>query len=269
MIKEAINYVAMEAERRAHNERKFVYEPREPEHIYFTVRPDGTVERCVADPAPRDYTARSIAGLCAQVTELIKTMPDGPVCIFVGRENVVAVLGELDRRDRVTLPLRLTEPYKVLADGRALAGVKQNALLWILRSCFRNNVHPLSFVPDIKQIKFRSNTDSQSDVGQGRQSIGKSVMAEMLGVAGELPEEIQLVCPVYEDLGDPELVTEFTCYCAVGINLADQEFTVKPMPGEVESGALKSGVKIAERIEWRLGELVTGGKVKVFVHSEP
>ena len=238
----------------------------EPKDVYFIRQPDGTLVRHVAEPSPRNYTATSLPGLCDQVRHFAGGMED--VCIFIGDTAIRAVLGEAARRHSVVLPLACTEGYSLLQQAATeLAELSQADLLWILRTSFRGNVHPATLIPDIKQIKFRSSSNADTELGQGRASIGKSVMAEMVGAGGELPEEIQLVCPVYEDLGDAELKLEYTFLLALAVNLAEQEFTLKPLPGEINAARLKVGEAIAERLTWQLGDLVSSGKVKVFRHS--
>ena len=260
MIQEAIKHVA---ERAIENAAARVLKvPGEPLDVVYIDVPGKPLERRICEPAPRNYTARTLTGLCEQINHFNNDfVPDGGICVFVGRSEVVVSIGEDVRRDHISMPLVFSQPFAWLREatqtGRSLT---QKELVWLLRSTFRNDVVPASFCTDIRQVRFTGGSDGQSDVGNGSEALRKSVQASMaMGSGSALPEEIAVYASVYEGIADVDM--RFRVIVAVDVNLSEQKFILKVLPGEVERCEIDAVSNIAEYIR----ETCKG--VTVFVDS--
>lgn len=260
MIQEAIKHVAERAIENA--AARILKVPGEPLDVVYIDVPGKPLERRVCEPAPRNYTARTLTGLCEQINHFNNDfVPDGGVCVFVGRGEIVVSIGEDVRRDHVSMPLVFSQPFEWLREakdnGRTLT---QKELVWLLRSTFRNDVVPASFCTDIRQVRFVNGSDGHSEVGHGSEGLRKSVQASMaMGSGNALPEEIGMFALVYE--GVAEIETRFRVNVAVDVNLAESKFVLKVLPGEVERCEIDAVSNIAEYIR----ETCKG--VTVFVDS--
>src|SRR5271166_4622420 len=77
----------------------------EPNHVYVLQKPDGTTELKQAAPVPRQHL---VGDLFALRDALLLEKSDFPHTIFYSRHGVVGIYHDLDRRDRVVLPLGLS-----------------------------------------------------------------------------------------------------------------------------------------------------------------
>lgn len=237
--------------------RPFVmHTPAEPKHVYRVGFPgDGnraaSVGRVEVEPAPRNYQSESLEGLCGVVVDLANKFVDrGGVRVFAGRARVLAILGEDVRRDSVTMMLSISEPFQTLIDASEdLDGIAQADLLWTLKSQFRNNVAPASFLPNLKQMRFKRDTAGTSDMSPGRESLGRQVMAEIVGATGDFPETVTLTCPMYSNLPTAPMAT---VECALRVNLEQQTFTLKPIDGELDRVRGEFDAWLAKELEGRL-----------------
>lgn len=226
--------------------------------------PDGTLtQQDVPLPPPelRAYEANSVEGFCQQVLHLAPKFKDaGGVAVFVGAEangrgKIAAVLGEHERREEVVMEL-VPHPAAVkLAEWEADNGceIEQRDLLWLLRTTFANAVQPASFVPAIRQVKFRVNTAADSSVQIGRESMGKSVDAEMVQGSDAVGEELQLKMPVYTNVREEAGPAGFVV-CQLDILIGKQKFKIKPWAGEVTARREAANRAIAATIRTKLGE---------------
>lgn len=256
MIQEAIEKVQQMV--RDEKRMQVVVVDREPKDVFWLVDKDGKAERKVAEPAPRSYTATSLTGFCHQLSHF--ATPGNKIAVFVGRGCVTALLDEETRRDRITLKLRETQAFQFLAAAQESAKVlSQKDLIWELRTRFRSQVAPADFLADIRQLRFRSGDEGEATVQTGNESLRRNVQASVVAGGKDIAEAIDLDAAVYE--GTPEIEDDTSFRVAVDMNLSEQKFQLRTLPGESESALLATHEKIREYI---LGTVIN---VRVFVDS--
>lgn len=239
MSKKTINCVR---ERAIKDSRPITFHgPGEPDDVYFLHAPGWddqrpTIERMVAEPKPRAYKAGTLDGLVDQVKYMAGLSDKKPV-VFVGGRAVRVVLDENgDRRDRVGLDMRDSEPFSALHDN-VIDGVDQRGLIWLLRTIFKDALVEADVLPVVRSLRFASNSDGHSNIKVGNESMGKSIDAQAAGADGvDIPETLTFRIPIYREMRSPD-GKEFTAdiECALDVNLMDRTFRVKPVAGSLES----------------------------------
>ena len=261
MIQEAIEKVQQMV--RDEKRLQVVVVEREPKDVFWLVDQDGKAERHVAEAKPRQYQATSLTGLCKQINHFNTpgTADFLKPTVFVGRGRVTVLLNEEDRRHSITLALAESQGFAFLREAQAAAkALDQKMLVWELRTRFRGDVSPASFLPDIKQLRFQSSSDGEAVVQTGRESLRRHVQAGVvMGDAKELAEVIVIGCPVYECI--PEIALDNNFEVAVDVNLAEQKLVFRTMPGECEKAMREAHEAIVEHLQ----EVCPG--VTVFVDS--
>lgn len=238
--------------------------PSEPKDVYFLDNHDGNPVRHLAEPAPRRYRATSLTGLCQQIKYFHSFVNEKfSICVFVGRSRVVVLMDEDSRRESIVLTLADTQGFSWLSQAQSTPkNISQKSLIWELRSRFASQVSPANFLPDLRQLRFKSGDEGESTVGVGNGTLRRSVQAGvMMGDGKQLAEKIGIYASVYE--GVPEIAGSIEFDVSIDVDLSKQEIIVKTNPGECESAILATHESIAAFINERcLG-------VTVFVDSSP
>lgn len=184
---------------RKSQEVAFTRPPNGPPDQFYLCRPGETPELVTAEPAPRRVRCGSVDGFVQAVTRLHEGV-EGDVVVYVGAAMVHAYLREFgDRRDTVSMMLTETDQLKAVRE-MVERPVVQDDLVWMLRSTLAGCCTHAQFPTMVRKLKITNNEDGQRSVGVGRESIGASVVREMSGIDGDLPETIDMVVPVYEEV---------------------------------------------------------------------
>ena len=108
--------------------------------------------------------------------------------ILVNREQSVF--------DKATLALRLSAEW--VAVDRLLRGpISQKELITLMRGPLAKAIQP-NYLAAFRGVRFRSTSTTE----RGNSTLGRSVDLEVASTAGELPDELSLLVPVY----DPTIV---------------------------------------------------------------
>ena len=264
MIQEAIQQIAEMA--REANKTSVLIVPNEPKDVYHLVHKGGTIERRTAEPRPREYRASSLTGLCQQINYFNTADATLPICVFVGRGQIVVSLDEKERRESIRMALDDTEGFKLLEGMKAPRKFDQKSLIWTLRTTFNERVAPADFLPDVRQLRFKSGDDGEATVGVGNESLRRSVQQSVAMGGKDLVGRITIEAEVYDGL--PEIVASLskkdpTFDVAVDVDLTEQKLVLKTMPGECEQALIDAHEAISEYI---VGQCPG---VTVFVDSLP
>lgn len=175
--------------------------------------------------------------------------------IFQSPDRIVAVLDDSERFDTVTLALAYSERWQALHSlikGGGALDHKQ--LIRLLNVTLRGGVNP-TLVAQLRQINFTAGQTGGSGIQHGRESMGRSVEASVLGTA-DIPESFLVSVPVYSnaDLREPQQV-ELT----LEIDVGRQSFNVLPAADELTRGQQAMATTIRERCIDKLGECVLDG----------
>lgn len=243
MIAEAIQAVTEMANRA--QEARVVHLPQEADDVYLLQKPDGTVERRIAEPAPRNYQLFTLYDLAVAIREI--PARDRRV-VFVGRSQVSVSLDEAGaRREWLRMRLPLSHEYKALKNCEALrTPLGQRAFVSMLRIDLAACV-PADFVDVFRGLKCESKQTASSEVRPSRESLGREVLTEVKAGGKDLPEEVQVRVCVYRDLTDPEF--HRVVRCVVQTDLQEMTFALIPVAGELERAQRETDELIRGQIE--------------------
>lgn len=220
--------------------------PAMPKDKVLIEKTPGNVEGFDVPRAAVVDKASTLAGLAQQINAIDDDSTDAVASVYVGND-AISVVWDDNRRDRITMMLPWSEPFTVLARPDGLAGCKQRDLVWLLRSTFRGMFSPPELLPALRNVKFTNAGESDTNLQHGRESLGRKVEAEVAG-AGAIPEEVLFSVPVFSDVSFEGNQFVASVLCALNIDLAEQRFTLKPVP---------DAIAVAKRLanEWICGIL--------------
>lgn len=202
-----------------------------PDHIKLYVGPDGVRERLVADPPLRDHELGTLAGLLAfcQATVAGKHEGQNPV-LWLGPTKLRLVLNDVTRRDSASLALTFSEPLTLLMSGATGHARNQADFVRLLR------IELAGTLPDaerllalVRTIRFGVGDDGESVIQHGKESMGRSIRAEVHGL-DVLPEEVVLNVRIY---ANPDIKMVRPIRCALDIIPASQQFRLVPLPMQI------------------------------------
>lgn len=258
MIKEAID--RLEALVRERDRVEFKQAPGEPKDAYYLCQSGQPTRLVRAEAGPRHIYCESVIGACEAIRELVVEEADATRFVYVGPQGVRAHLHEFgDRRDTVRMPLTLT-PQMAAIVALTEKPIDQPELVWLLRSTLSQCCTHPQFPTMVRKLKFKSNSEGDRSVGIGRESIGASVVKEMAGIDGELPEEVGFIVPVYEEIWHDTQAGkrhEEEIILAVNVDLQKQQFVFRPI-GSATKDALRNARRAAvTQFREKLGERAT------------
>lgn len=209
--------------------------PQEPKDVYLLQKPDGLVERHVAEAAPRNYVAFRVSDIVSMVEHYAALATGKLLKVFCGRGKVSVLFDEDGaRRDRITLSVPDSKQYTLLCElERGREFESQKDLVSMLRVDLAGAV-PMDFVALMRQLKFDDSNKAESTLAAGKESLGGTVYREALAGGREMPEEVIFHVPVYEDLvgrdGD-QFSIDITAI--VDVNMVDRTIRLVPKPPEL------------------------------------
>lgn len=163
---------------------------------------------------------------------------DAQSTVFVNLTSVVCVLADVDsgyREDKLTLALSLSP---VFADLDALkTPVKQDVLTRMLRTAFSQCEWSAPVRESVETIRWIRNESGDSDISAGRNSFGKSVLAEVSGMKTPIPEQATCTFRPYPTL---ENVGSVCVDCSLIVDQGAQTFLLQPQPMEVEAAKIRA-----------------------------
>lgn len=195
----------------------------EREGVYFLVGPDGKATKHVADPSWHREQLETPGELAA----FVDSEKGDRSVVFLNEKQVIFVKDLADRRDIATCTLIETPQIQWLkqCSGKQL---QQADFVRLLRITFRGALGPDSgLVALIRNLKFSTAADGGANIQHARESIGRSVMAEVRGESA-IPEEVTLRVPVFENHPFIAPVS-----CAIEVFPHEQAFRLTPFPLQV------------------------------------
>lgn len=219
---------------------------REPPHVYY-LRIGDELRRCEAEPPPRQHTTTSLESLANIAMQFATESND--VAVWYGRQGIVALLDDTTRRDRVTLHLRPSKQMEVLTMwDRNVTWLDQWKLFETMRICFGHYINTPGIIDSIRRLRFRLTSTGEKTIEHGRQSIGKSLEAELTGVK-DIPEEISFTVPAF-DGGALGVYCHITT--VVQVNPEAEKIALIPEAGAIE----RSWLRVENEIGGLLLELI-------------
>lgn len=199
----------------------------EPDHCYYLRSPDGSLEFQCAHPAPSKHTALSLQAI-ADIAKL-----EGAGEVWYSPNKVTILFGDA-LRDRADLILVHSDQIKQLIQWKEnRAALTQPELIRVLRTTFRDSLSSAPVLLEtLKKIRFNTSSAINAEVGHGKSSVGKELMAEVTGT-GQIPEYVTFMVPVF---ANPFLAAiRFPVECALDPDASTGQFRVIPLPAQIET----------------------------------
>jgi hypothetical protein len=235
----------------------------EPPHVYYVVKQDGELERVTATTGPDAHTASDLNTLCRLCHAMTEAAPE----IWYSRLGVVAVL-EPHEDHRSTCKLQLTPSPQLKRliewDGVGRHTLSQGEFILALRTLFAGCA-PDMLLPAVRQVKTSKAADVNSKIEQGKVSLGKSMIAEMTGVAA-IPEEVPFVVPVFAQAAVPVMAK---LRVAIDPDPQTERFTLIVLPGDVEAALAYGEERLAVMLTEELGQLFSKGSPVPIYRGSP
>lgn len=235
--------------------RRIVRAEAEPPHVYYVQQPDGTMQRTVAVEPPARHEAADIDTLCRVARDFVSHEPPNVPAVWHHRGGVEAVLSQhAGYAPTCTLTLGPSPQLALLArwDQAGRASLTQAEFVTLLRTMFADCA-PADLLPAIRNVKSTKNAEVNSQIAQGKVSLGKSIVAEMTGVAG-IPERVAFTVPVFAQAAVP---VSGTVRVEIDPDPQNERFTLIVLPGDVEAAYAQAEEAVGRRLVERLAALST------------
>lgn len=248
------------------NGQRIFTAPGEPPHVYYVLQPDGKLTLVQATFRERVCQATDLDTLCRLAVEHSK--PDVGLTpeVWCCRSGVVAVLcpEEADRGPSCTLGLTASPQMACLTawDRAGRVSLSQAELVLLLRTMFAGAVSP-DFLPAVRNVRTAKNAEVNSQIAQGKVSLGKSIVAEMTGVAA-IPERVTFLVPVFAESAVPIVGP---VRVEIDPDPQSERFTLVVLPGDVERAYAAAEDNLVERVRRLLdasADTLAAGAVKVY-----
>ena len=238
-LAEALQFTAEQAEKAAgaSNKVQVLDLPCEPKGVYGLVKADGTFQRIVAGASPRGHALHRVDQIVDFVQDARDRLSAKPT-VWYSRKGVQVLLVddslEANLQSRATINFAFTPQFELIrscADSSPWHDPKQFCL-WIrskLIDCLRDGREILSIMKD---LRFNVQNFGKSIIGQGRESIGREVDAEVTSEFGDLPDDLFFDVRVIDD---PSLLRRQAIQCALEVDPQKGLMRVVPLAGQIQN----------------------------------
>lgn len=230
--------------------------PLEPAGTYLLVAADGSHRKVLADPPPRKHTLCSVDQVIPAVERYKEFWQPS---VWYSQAAVIVLLNDdadFRMEDRAVCALTPSREFAALrgfaSNGQTLS---QKQFVLALRTIFAEALGDQldGLVRAIRSVTFANGSTGRSEVGRGRESVDRSVIAETKGNSEDIPQEVSLDLRVFDD---PALKARFRIRAAVEIEAQTSQFSLIPL-GDGLEGVLDDQMQA-------IGELFSGLDCPVF-----
>jgi len=189
---------------------------------------------------PIDITAETLSGICEAVMDYDADVDhDCVIRVGVTNRGVCCTLDDRgDRAHRISMGFDLSPSFRSLSSG-VFVDTDQPDLIWNIRTLFPARVDE-TFLPAIRQLRFKSGRDEGVNIQQGRETVDLSIEQSVSSDGGTTSpdgviEEVTLHTTVFDHLeshSDEPLLQAIKC--GVRVNVQDRVFTIRPLAGEMD-----------------------------------
>lgn len=194
---------------------------------YFSI--GGKRESIAIPPPPRTHQVQDVASFLRAASRYGPEADTsvGP-SLWHNDTSLIAILNDVeDRYDTVTLKLVQSETFQWLTKIGSVT-MDQRTMVRALRTTL-NGCVPESLLPAIRKLEVSTAGKTSSDMTHGRERGTKEFASELAGTAA-IPEEIQVICRVYDTF---DINLAVSVRCALDIQLPQMEFRLIPLPNQL------------------------------------
>ena len=268
MLKDALEFLKNSAAKEFYP--RVITPAAEPKQAYLLAKEDGTYERMVAMPHPRQHKANDIESLIRALVDCSKIglqmfSADGAQMpskssVWYDQDGIVGLFSDATRYDRVSMDLGVSpqiESLQKLVDTEPT--MDQRKLIRFLKHEMSGCLGPTGKLLDvIRAVKFTNNQSGESARTQGKASIGNRIEAELTGV-GALPEYVTFAVPTF---ANPRFSSVQDIVCSLDVDPVTGQFQLIPVPMAIENAISLALTIVGEAIDSTIAEM---GKPEDFV----
>jgi len=218
----------------------------------------GRTEVVILPPPNRQHTVRTLIDLGRMTIAMAEgkaptrfgdaESPTPHPVVYHDEERCVLVCDDADRRDFVTLELVVTPEWSAICKlFREKPTLSQREAIQLLRLVF--NVDAEKIRP-FRQMEAVTKEASKAAINRGKESLGNSIEAEVIGAA-DIPETLTIAVPIYRNAGEDE---RYDVPCAVELDVQNGKVQIVPEPGRIEEIMHRHQATIAARLEEAFAE---------------
>lgn len=205
-------------------------------------RPNATSLEFVDVPAPlRKHSIQSLPDFIAAVQHWGQKG-----IVFHSHKSVVLVVDDADRRDVVTMKLNESTTFSFLRKVGERP-MDHRTMIDVLRNQLYGHVSEALLV-SVRKIEVANSGRTASEINPGRERGTKEFLHELAG-ADNLPEYVDVNTPVYSDVG---LRQSRMVRCSFEVRLPQMEFSLKPLPDELDIAVQEAQLQLHEALEAEL-----------------
>lgn len=207
-----------------------------PRKIAFAL--NGDVDTMVVPPDVRRSRVHSLDDLIQAAEQAWATDP----VIWHDRCSVVVVLDNGDRRDTVVFELIQSRPFLLLdCHSREIRQLDQRKFCRLLRYDLMVDA---ALVAPFRRLEWVTGSKSLGETKPSHDRLGKEITASVTGT-DELPEEITVNVPVYENVGERGPVS---IVCSIETQPENNTIVLRPMPLEMQTAVDEVQQRIHDRL---------------------
>lgn len=198
----------------------------EPSGYYYIVGPDGNASLQLGTP---DWHKETLDSPKEMENFIIQRKKDGAFdnpALFYNEQQLVLCYDINDRRDRTVCKLEPSQQYTKLSE---IAGkiLPQKDIIRLLRIIFRGCLGDSGILNLLRNIKWSVNDGGDSQIQQGRESLGRQIIQQVQGVE-VIPEELALTIPMFDNHPTRQRIE-----CAIDVAVESRGFSITPYPQEL------------------------------------
>jgi len=215
-------------------------------------------------PRNRAHTANTLAALVDFLADH-QPNPDenqgpGPSAIWHDDSQVVGLLDDADRRDRVVFPLPLSREFARLLDLEEPQKFEQRDLVFMLR------LHlglPADIIEPFRKLAWTTTDNATGNTRRGQESMGAEILAAINDPAN-LPDELEIRVPIYDAEGERE---KFPVRVLVEPLAREREIALTLKPGEKQKAIDNAQAALATRLASELQGRTLADRIPVYYGS--
>ncbi len=213
------------------------------------VRIGNAVQSYIVEPPCRNHQVFSLKDLSNYAGQVVldrgkdvTSAEEARPVVWHGPEGVTLVLDDQDRRDRVTFNLTTSDEMDQLLDlAESKPFFDQKAFIRMLRCVFNLDT---AIIAMFRKLDWEHSSRTTAEAERGRDRLGNEVQSKVQGTA-ELPEFLDIVAPVYREVGERE---EYTIRCLLEFDTVNARIQLIPTPGELDHAFELAQASIHKRL---------------------
>lgn len=244
MLREALDFIFTRADEAA-NPKPIVRKvnPRLRKVYYAGIAEDEEVDRPLAK-----HKLNTIDSLA----RFAENFGQDPSVLYLAEDGIKLVLDDADRQEMAWMGFEYSPQFTAMMGLQN--GLSQKALVRTLRTVMAGCVRNDDIIKIIRQIEFDVNRGSRSAVSHTQESMGRSIEKQVRAQAGELPEEIRFVLPMFSTPADVN--TDIELVLAVEIEMEAEKIALTPTGNSLQRERQRVMGEIFHKLESVMPEKV-------------